>query len=61
MSDKELPKPCWYNDGVWYDADRKPVNNKREDIFTPANCPDFLNISPEVKKIIDSSNIWINN
>ena len=57
MSDKELPKPCWYNDGVWYDADRKPVNNKREDIFTPANCPEFLNISPEVKKIIDSSNI----
>lgn len=19
------PKPCWYNDGEWHDADNKPV------------------------------------
>ena len=23
------PKPCWYNNGVWHDADNKPVYRRK--------------------------------
>jgi len=46
-------KPCWYNNGVWHDADNKPVEKNKEEYIDTIKSLEYAKIADDIEEFLN--------